>query len=68
MNRELNCELIFYFCNYFWLLFDKFFYNFYLYLKSIRCVYQRLVLKFENDLNRVYVVVEYNIDSFMGWQ
>ena len=45
------------------LLFGVFHYVFYLYLKSIRYVYRKLILNFvddENGLHQVYVMVDYN--------
>ena len=47
----------------FLLFFDKFHCVFYLYLKSIRCVYRKLILKFvgdESGLHHGYVVVNYS--------
>ena len=67
MNQEFIWELIFYvFVTSFLLLSGsgKFHYVFRVFLKSIRCVYQKLVLKTvddESDLRRRYVVVDYNI-------
>ena len=64
VNRKFILELIFCLCNTFLLLSDKFRCVFFLCLKSIRCVYRKLILKFvddESDLHRGYVVVEYII-------
>ena len=55
-----------------WLFFDKFRCVFYLCLKCIRYVNRMLISKFlgdENDLPRVYVMVDYNTLVFLRvWQ
>ena len=43
VKRGFICSLMFCLCNNFLLLFGKFHCVFYLYLKSIRCVYWRLI-------------------------
>ena len=46
------------------LVFRRFPYVFYRYLKSIRYVYRKLILKFvddESDLHHMYVTVDYNV-------
>ena len=55
--------LCFAFVTIFLLLFGRFHLHFYLFLKSIRYGYQRLILKFVDDesgLHHVYVMVDYN--------
>ena len=55
--------LFFAFVTNFLLLFARLHYVFYLYLKSIRYVYRKLILKFVDDesgLHHVYVMVNYN--------
>ena len=64
VNREFIWEIMFCLFNIFLLHSGKFLCFFYLCLKSIRCVYQKLILKFvedKSDLHRGYKVVDYNI-------
>ena len=64
MNREYSWDFYFLFVILFSLLFDKFRCAFYLGLKSVRCVNQKLVLRFvddESDLHRGSVMLDYII-------
>ena len=49
MKRELIWLFIFYSCNNILLLFGRFHYVFYLFLKSIRYVYRKLISKYVDD-------------------
>ena len=63
MKRELVWLFVFCLCNNFLLLFGRFHCVFYLFLKSIRYVYQKLISKFVDDesgLHHVCITVGYN--------
>ena len=63
MEREIIWLFIFCLCNNLFVTFGVFHNLFYLYLKSIRYVYRKLILKFlddESGLDHEYVMVDYN--------